>query len=141
VIERRAAAARRIVLVLGVKVGHLPELDQRAECRARRDKRGCGTGRIFLFIDDAHASGAQLRDDWIEMIHLDRQMMHPLAVLVDKFADEAGLARQILNQLDDETAEMEILPVESAADLIVASLGTAFERGKIAGEEFRRAID
>src|SRR5579862_4051047 len=56
------------------------------------------------------------------MIDLDRQMMHPLAMLFDEAADEGFLSGKIFDHLDREAAEPQVLPVKTAANLIVAAL-------------------
>src|SRR5271154_4362524 len=68
-------------------------------------------------------------------------MMHPLAMPLDELGDEAGLAGRVLDQLDHEAAEMEILPVERSADLIVERLGAAQFDRKILSEEIVSAVD
>src|SRR5271170_3037121 len=68
-------------------------------------------------------------------------MMHPFAVALDKFRDEAGLAGRVFDQLDDEAAEVEILPVEGSADLFVERFGAAQFDRKIFGEEIVGAVD
>ena len=113
----------------------MPELDQRAEGRARRDERGRGARIVLLLIDDAHAAGLQIGNQPVEAVGLDRQMMHPLAVPLDKLGDEAGLAGRVLDQFDDKPAEMEILPVERAADLLVLRFRAAQFDRKIFREE------
>src|SRR5208283_4701808 len=91
--------------------------------------------------DDAHPSGLQPGNECVETIRLDRQMMHPLAVLLDELGDEDGLAGRVLDKFDDETAEMEILPVERSADLLIHRFGVAQLDWKIFREEFVGAVD
>src|SRR5882724_8312889 len=74
-------------------------------------------------------------DERPEVVHLERQMMHPFAVFGDELGDEAGLVRRVFDQLDDESTEMEILPVERAGDLLVDGLGTAHRDWKIFRKE------
>jgi hypothetical protein len=68
-------------------------------------------------------------------------MMHPLAVPLDEFGDEAGPARRVLDQFDHEAAEVEILPVKGSTDLIVQRFGTAQFDWKILFKEFVSAVD
>src|SRR5262249_5042146 len=68
-------------------------------------------------------------------------MVHPLAVLIDELANKAGAARQVFDEFQHEPAQPEILPVKSAADLIVARLRVAFLYREVPREEFRRAVD
>src|SRR5277367_402462 len=68
-------------------------------------------------------------------------MMHPFAMPLDKLGHEAGLTGRDLDQLDHEAAEMEILPVERSADLLVERLGAAQFDRKIFREEIVGAVD
>src|SRR5579862_1549494 len=140
VIETREAVGRGRRFRL-VEVWNLPELDQRAESGAWGNE-GCG-GPIGkgLLIDDADAIALHRIGQRLKMIHLDRQVMHPFAMLIDEPTDESFLVREVLDHLDRKTAEPDILPVKAPADLIVATLLVAKMNREVALEKLVRAID
>ena len=140
VIEIRQPVGRRLWMRL-LPIRGVPELDQRAERRARRDEGGRRARIVLLLVDNAHSARLQIGDERVEAVRLDRQMMHPLAMPLDELRYEAGLAGRILDQFDDEAAEMEILPVERPADLLVERLGAAQLDRKVLREKLVGAVD
>src|SRR5271166_435522 len=98
VVEAREAIGRRRRM-RRVEIRDLPELDERAESRARGNESGRRTIGKSLLVDDADAVALHRVGDRLQMVDFDRQVMHPLAMLVDEFADESSLTRQILDHL------------------------------------------
>src|ERR1700733_1599999 len=74
VIESRESVGRRLRLGM-VEVGNLPELDQRAERRARGNECGRGAVRKSLLVDDADAVALHRIDNRLQMVDFDRQVM------------------------------------------------------------------
>jgi hypothetical protein len=106
-------------------VDRLPELDQRAEGRSRRKKRGACTFGQIVFIDDADAARLERRDYRLEPIDLERQMMQPFAAPANKLRDEIPGVGQLRDKLDRGSAEIEILPEKAAPRLLADLLGAA----------------
>ena len=58
----------------------VPELNQGAECRARRDERRLGVP-LLEAVDDAHAARFEPRDRRVEVGRLDREVVQSFAAL------------------------------------------------------------
>src|SRR5215469_6540392 len=112
-------------------------MDQHAECRRRRDEILPLAAPVALFVDDADAVAFEFLAGCVELLEIDRHVMHPLAVLRDELADEVvgGLVRRALDELELEAGDLEMPEVEVALGIagvnVVADLGA----GKIAREE------
>jgi hypothetical protein len=122
--------------MIGFRLEAVPELDQRAECRTRRDERGLVVAR-FEQIDDAHAAALQRIDGAIELGRLDREVVQPLAAFVDEALDEAARPGA-LDDLELEVADVEIAPGVVAG---VARLTLVHHHdGKVSAKERQRGV-
>jgi hypothetical protein len=116
--------------------GSSPKLVQN-EGGARRDEGRLVVGPGLEAIDDAHAALLEPRDQAVEVGRLDREMMQPLAALVDEALDEAP-RRRALNELELEVPDEEIAPrvvVGVARQPLVQRHGR-----KVAAEEGERRL-
>src|SRR5258708_236148 len=91
------------------------ELADEVVVGAGRAKCGRAHRAVLLLATHARAAGFGMGADPVDTARVDRQMLHPLAVPLDEFGDEAGLADWVFDQLDDKPAEMEILPEKGSA--------------------------
>src|SRR6185503_18802219 len=89
----------------------LPELDQHPVGAARMHESGLFTVAGVEAIDDAHAVTLHRRQDGVEIVDFDRQVMQALAALVEKTRDEAVRARRF-DELELEAPDVEVTPVE-----------------------------
>src|SRR5580698_1601506 len=99
-------------------VERLPQLNQNAKGRTRRDEAGLLSIRKVVLVNYAHAAGFELSDHRIKAIDFVTDVMQPFAVTPDELRDETLVARQLLDELERNAAEIEILPQEAALRLL-----------------------
>src|SRR5262249_46316759 len=77
----------------------LPELDQYAVGAARRDERRLPAVAEVFPVDDADAVGGELREQRVEPVDVDGNVMQPFAATLEEARHEARRAPR-LDQLD-----------------------------------------
>src|SRR5208283_5878433 len=94
----------------------VPDLDQHAECRLRRDEVLALAAPVASFVHHPDAVALEPLAGGVEILEVDRNMMHPLAVARDELGDEVvpGLVRWALDEFELEACDLEIAEREVA---------------------------
>src|ERR1700689_4378763 len=111
----------------------VPDLDQDAEGGAGRDEILAFAAPVAFFVDDADAVALELFTGLVEILQIDRHVMHPLAVARDELADEIviDLARRALDEFELEAGDLEMAEVEVALGIAGVNLVADLGAGKV----------
>src|ERR1019366_2816448 len=93
-LAREASIKRpRATTERGLNIGQgsphaVPDLDKHTEGRLRRDEVLALAAPVAFFVHHPHAVAFEPLAGRVEILQVDRNMMHPLAVARDELADE-----------------------------------------------------
>src|SRR5208282_6513822 len=115
----------------------VPDLDQHAECRLRRDEVLALAAPVASFVHHPDAVAFEPLAGGVEILEVDRNMMHPLAVARDELADEVVLdfVRRARDEFELEAGDLEMAKGEVARGIAEVRLVGNFRAGKVAHEK------
>ncbi len=127
--SRRGIAGAGFVFVVGRhrsgdasrSIQAVPDLDQDAKGGLWRDEVLTLAAPVSFFVHYADAIALELLARLVEILEVDRHVMHPLAVARDELADEivVGLVRRALDEFELEAGDLEMARSKLPSELLV----------------------